>query len=288
MLPIRQTPTYRFHWLWSLLPLVLLPACDLEREVDLKLPDYTPQVVVECYLQPGQPYALTLLRSVSYFDPVRIDYVKDAVVKIHHRGRTERLDMVGFPITLAGPGFEVQRPIFGDSLFFYLSAQLVQAEYDTDFELEITTPDGKQLSAKTRILRPVSIDTLEYKFNDDSLAFLLTKFQDNPNEKNWYRRVLQKGTTRDEPDQDFTINDEISNGQQITFGTAYNYKRGDTLISTLYHITKEYYDFRETIDAAFTANLSPFGQPASIASNIQGGIGIFTGITFDRKQIIIR
>jgi hypothetical protein len=274
--------------LWAILPLTLMTACNLEQEVDLKLPEYTPQIVVECYLQPGQPYALSLLKSVSYFDPVQVSFVKGAEVKIIHNGRTERLQQVGFPLVLAGPGFEVQRPIFGDSLFFYFSAQLVPEEYNTDFRLEITGPNGEQLTAVTQILPPVRIDTLEYKFNDDSLAFLLTKFQDNPNTQDWYRRVLQKGSLDNDAEQDFTINDEIANGQQITFGTAFDYERGDTLIATLFHITKDYYYFRETIEAAFTANLSPFGQPARIASNIQGGMGIFTGLTFDRKEVIIR
>jgi hypothetical protein len=278
----------RMHGLWALLPLVLLTACDLEQEVDLKLPEYEPQIVVECYLQPGQPYAVSLLRSVSYFDPVQVNYVKGAEVTIIHNGRTERLQLIGFPLSLAGPGLEVQSPVFGDSLFFYFSAQLVPAEYDTDFRLEITGPDGEKLTAVTRILRPVRIDTLEYKFNDDSLAFLLTKFQDNPDEKNWYRRVLQEGSIDNDPQQDFNINDEISNGQQITFGTAFDYEKGDTLIATIYHITEDYYLFRETIEAAFTANLSPFGQPARIASNIEGGIGIFTGLSFDRREVIIR
>lgn len=273
--------------LWALLPLLLLTACNLEQEVDLKLPAYEPQIVVECYLRPGQPFILSLLRSVSYFAPVQVNYVKNAEVTITHNGKTERLQLIGIPLSFAGTEFALQSPILGDSLFFYASTELVPAEYDTEFLLEVTGANGEKLSAVTRILRPVPIDTLEYKFNDDSLAFLLTKFQDNPDEKNWYRRVLHKSSINNDAEQDFTINDDISNGQQITFGTAYEYEEGDTLIATLYHITEDYYRFRETIEAAFTANLSPFGQPAGIASNIQGGIGIFTGLSFDRREVVI-
>lgn len=269
------------------LTLLLFSACDLEQEVDLKLPEYEPQIIVECYLQPGQPFTLSLLRSVGYLDPVEVDYVKNATVTISYGGQTEELSMFALPLSIAGPAFETQSPVFGDTLFFYASINTVPADYEVDFKLEITGPDGEKLSAITKVLAPVEIDTLEYKFNDDTLAFVLTKFPDDPEQDNFYRRVLHEGSIENEAEQDFTIDDDIANGQQITFGTGFDYEIGDTIISTIFHITEDYYDFRETSEAAFTANLSPFGQPARISTNIQGGIGIFTGITFDRKQIII-
>jgi hypothetical protein len=45
-------------------------SCNLSKEVDINLPEYTDQPVVECYLIPGQRYELLLTHSNSFFDPL--------------------------------------------------------------------------------------------------------------------------------------------------------------------------------------------------------------------------
>jgi len=73
----------------------------------------------------------------------------------------------------------------------------------------------------------------------------------------------------------------------LVFGTAFEYAPGDTLISTLYHISEDYYDFLESLETALNSNGNPFVQQESTRSNINGGIGIFTGFTLDRKMVIV-
>ncbi|RMG69395.1 MAG: DUF4249 domain-containing protein [Bacteroidetes bacterium] len=295
--------TLRYPFL-LLLPLWLM-ACNLTQEVDLELPEYDPQVVVECYLQPGQPYLLTLVESTGYFEDVELNYVRDAIVTITHEGQTDTLQplefrfddpLLGLLIDTAQLG--ILRPILGDGLYFYGSFTPVPTDYNSDFALKVRLTDGRELSSVTQILPPVPIDTVEWRFDEDSLAFSLTKVQDNPNQANYYRRLLQRRERRISQDgqdttwvsdveQDFTLDDEFSNGELLTFGTPFVYRYQDTLINTLYHITADYYRFITTRDAAITASFSPFGQPAVVYSNIEGGMGIFTGISFDRKVTVI-
>ena len=52
--------------LWLLLPLSV--ACNLEKEIEIELPEYGGQIALECCLEPGKPYRLTLTRSTAYFD----------------------------------------------------------------------------------------------------------------------------------------------------------------------------------------------------------------------------
>ncbi|GAB4410755.1 MAG: hypothetical protein OHK0039_15340 [Bacteroidia bacterium] len=291
---------------WTLLP--LLTACGLTQEVEIELPEYEPQIVVECYLQPGQPYLLTLIESTSYFDDVRVNYVRDAVVTITHDGRTDTLSPLEIAFDTPGVGqlidtalLKALTPIFGESLYFYFSFQPVPASYLTDFDLEVRTPAGEVLRSRTQIMPPVEQLPLEWKFNDDSLSLVLTRFQDDPARVNYYRRLLQERERRivDNPDgsqdtlwvsdteQDFTVDDELLNGQMATFGTGFEYRLGDTVISTIYHITADYYRFVQTRDAAIQASFSPFGQPAVIYSNIEGGTGIFTGITSSTVSVVV-
>ena len=67
-------------------------ACNLTKEVDIQLPEYTVQPVVECYLEPGKPFRLLLTRSYGFFDPLGLDssfisktLISDAVVTIGAR-----------------------------------------------------------------------------------------------------------------------------------------------------------------------------------------------------------
>ncbi|MEZ4777189.1 MAG: DUF4249 domain-containing protein [Bacteroidia bacterium] len=275
----------------TLYTLVLLAAvvaaCDMQKEVDLKLPEYESQMAVECYLQPGQPYILSLIESVPYYDNIRIKYVTDATVTIAHNGKTITLNRFGVAVPDSLDELGVLKPIIGDTIYTYVAFDVVPENYYQDFTLEITRANGDKLFATTQILPPVKIDTMTYKYNDDQKAFVLTKFQDDPDRANFYRVVLQRHNLNDNPDQDFFVNDEITNGEEFSFGTAFEYEKGDTLIRTVYHITEDYYRYLETSSAATDANYNPFGQPATIKSNISGGLGIFTGITFDRRWLYI-
>ncbi|MDX2283000.1 MAG: DUF4249 domain-containing protein [Bacteroidia bacterium] len=286
-----------------------LAACNLQQEVDIDLPEYEPQTVVECYLQPGQPYLLILTESSGFFEDIRIRYVRGAQITIRNGSNTVTLQPAEFGINTPGIGQLLDTallrrlvPIFGESIYLYTSFLPVPADYASDFELKATLPDGRTLSALTRILPPVSGLEQEVKFGSSGEALVLTKFQDDAGTANFYRRVLElrrteiRQNSQGQPDtvlvvrseQDFVVDDDISNGQQITFGTGFFYDPGDTLVGTIYHITSDYYQYINTRDAAIAANLNPFSQPATVYSNIQGGKGIFTGMTLVRDTAIVQ
>lgn len=286
-------------------------ACSLQKEVDLELPEFEAGVVVESYLEPGSPFFAMLVESVSYLGSSEINFVKNADVFIRYNGTEVQLIPFAIPLNINIQENDLidinllrtLRPIIGDSVYFYASLGEVPALYDKPFELEVRTPNGQVLTSSTQIPRPIPIDSMEYRFDDeDSLAFALTKWQDPADEVNFYRRVLDRSYTeegfdstgnslglivRSDEIQDFIIDDDIENGQLITIGSDFEFVRGDTITATNYHITAEYYRFIETSDAAFIANLSPFGQPTLIESNIKGGTGIFTGFSRTNRILVI-
>ena len=53
--------------------LAFFSACNLTNDVNIDLPDYDRQPVVECYLEPGKPFRLLLSQSYSFFDPFGLD-----------------------------------------------------------------------------------------------------------------------------------------------------------------------------------------------------------------------
>lgn len=266
----------------NLAPLLLLlgciTACDLTKDVDVDLPVYEAELVVECYLQVGEPYRLLLTRSAGFFDPAGLPLVDDALVLIKHEGNVDTLtnDIFINPTTM--------------QLHNYGSATS-PSSLDGVYELEIVGPQGDRITASTVILPPVPITELEIvPREEDSLVVVLTRIADPINEANFYRRLFHLGgdIVSGEVEQDFTAGDSfLEAGSELVFGTAYDYAPGDTLISTLYHITEEYYDFVESLETALNGNGNPFIQQESTQSNVVGGIGIFTGLSFDQKTVVI-
>ncbi len=278
-------------WVWVLFGLSAngILSCNLEQEVELKLPAYESQYVVECYLEPGKPFQLLLTRSAAYFAPFPSDpqefleetLVDSAEVTITHQGTVYTLNN----------GFFIQPDAF--KLYNYGSFDLVPADYDSDFVLDISLPDGAHYTAKTRIRPPVAIDELvaETTSPQDSLYRFLAYFSDpDPGTDDFFHYTLNVGSLDSVPYHNFVITDEFAQEDQLAVGTGPSFERGDTLIATICHIDQAYYDFFTSLLMAEQSNGNPFAQPSSILSNIEGepaALGIFTGINCDRDTLII-
>ena len=257
--------------------------CDLEKDVELDLPLYENELIVECYLEVGKPFNAVISESVGFFESNDLPLIPGATVTITHRGNTYELKGgVYSDTTTAMPRF-----------FNYGSETICPPHYNEDFTIMVNDNQGRIATATTQILEPVLIDTLEVVWKPDSqveVGLVFTRFFDPPEIENFYRRTFQKGPIlgMGQNEQDFTTTDNFADDDnQIVFGTDFNFFKNDTIISTIYNIDKAYYDFQESIQNAVSSNGNPFGQPGVIVSNIEGGIGIFTGLSYDRKIMII-
>ena len=274
-------------WIWLCLMFLAIIACDLEQEIDIELPDYTSQPMVECYLQPGSPFSLLLTRSSRYFDPFpssNAEFLESllldsAEVYIRFNGRTVQLEN------------RLAFNPFTRRVTNYNSNEVVPVVEGTTFELEIILPTRQVITASTVTLPVVPIDSVvvEYAPND-TLARALTYFTDRPDTQNYYRRMLHSSSIDSLPEQDFTVDDRFVDSVFV-FGSGYNFKAGSLLINTLVHIDKAYFDFLESVNNASNSNGNPFSQPSPIISNLEspppGAIGIFTGLSLYRMSTIV-
>jgi hypothetical protein len=255
--------------------MILFSSCDLEKEVELNLPEYERELVVECWLEPGKPYRLSLTESVGYFDSISLPIISDATVYIVHQGDTVYL----LPI----PSLDEGR------LFNYTALETVPADYSSDFLLFVSDPQGRTVTGRTQILPPVPIDTLEYEFNDKDSALVRCKFRDNVQADDFYLFTLHENSLSKRRELAFEITDRVAapNGDML-LSTLYFRQRGDTAIVTLYHVTQEVFDYIQSGESAEDANGNPFAPPTAVYSNVQGGIGIFAGLPYDRDSVIIQ
>lgn len=266
----------------------LLVACNLTKDVDIDLPAYQTQPVVECYLEPGQPFRLLLTNSYGFFDPFGLD--SNFVQKTLLDGATVTISYNGQTDTLAnGLFFTFVAPI---KIYNYQSNRLVPATVGLEYTLNITLRDGGLIAGRTTMLPKVEIDSVVVEFSPqtDTLARILTYISDDRSMLNYYRRLLNYGSLDSVPEQDFLVDDRIVKTDLIAFGTGYELTQGDTAFNTIFHISKDYYDYYESVQLAVVGNLNPFAQPSPIKSNVSGSgnpLGIFTCLVYDRDTTII-
>jgi len=254
----------------------LLYGCNMEQDFEVVLPVTPSQLVTECYLEPGQPYRLTLTESQSYLADPAIPLVEDATVIIFYKGQPDTLKYAPSYDELTG------------KYYTHASSKIMAGQPGDTYSLQITDKKGRKLTGTTTVLPVVPLDTVEYRYNDRDKAFLVAKYQDEASTKNYYLFSVQRDSLTKRAEIDYTADDNISNGQASAFGTGYDFEKNDTVIVSLYHLEKEYFDFYNSVENAREANGNPFSQPAGLISTVQGGYGVFTNLVFDRKTIILK
>lgn len=283
---ISKRTAHSFLFLIVLLTLGL-GACNLTRDVEVELPDYERQPVVECYLEPGKPFRLLLSQSYSFFDPLGLD--SSFLNKTLLQGATVKISYNGESVTLPNQFSFEPGPL---KLFNYTATQLVPATPGIEYTLDITLSDGNTITGKTIMLSPVPIDSVPVQFNPQvpDKARTLMYATDDLSTADFYRRMLHISSLDSLAEQDFITSDRLSTNATVAFGTGYDFVVGDTVINSLFHITEDYYNYIESVQLAVVSAGNPFAQPSPIKSNVTGSsnpIGIFTCLVYERDMRVI-
>ncbi|HEX8426834.1 DUF4249 domain-containing protein [Hymenobacter sp.] len=275
------TTSLLFRRLAWLLVLVPFAGCDLQKNIEVDLPVLPAQLVVECYLENGQIPRLTVTESVPYLsspDPV---VPSDVTVKLTlPNGQVQELRY--FPAA-----DRTTR-----KAFTHIGLRRVVARPGDTFKLEVTDTKGRRVTGTATMPTRVPIDSVEYQYNDlppeSREAFVLTNFTDPAGVGDYYRLQVHRDSISDDPEVDYDVEDRLNDGTNFTLGTSYIFDPGDRLFVTLYHFDRPYYLFRQSVNDARNANGNPFSQPSSIKSTVEGGIGVFTILSYGRKRLNIR
>lgn len=259
----------------------LLAGCGLQQDIDVVLPAYPPQLVVEGYLENGQLPRLTVSESTPYLAPPNPQVPTDVkAFLILPNGQRQELRFA--------PG---QDRATGKAFTHVGTRRLVAAPGQT-FGLELIDTQGRRVTGQATMPALVPIDTVEWKFNDKSpeqrRAYLLTRFRDPAATTDYYRFQIHRDSISEEAEVEYTVEDRLNNGAEYTLGTSYEFATNDTLLVTLYHIDRPYFQFLQSVEDARNANGNPFGQPAGIKSTVQGGIGVFTILSYQRRLVIVK
>lgn len=259
-----------------LLPVsLLLIGCS--KEIELDLPAYEPKMVLEFYLENDKSLNCLLQESIPYTDTTVYKLIDNALVVLIYNGIRDTL----FNTVYFDSYFE--------KFYNYHNDRVIQLQPNTDYEVYVKDEKGREMTGRTRLKNVVPIDTLVVDYDADNKAAVGMIFNDNGNTENYYRIVAFKDapTVKEDGVWDITFTDILFNGDQFSFYTGYAFNRGDTVTGRLYHLTDEHYSFAESVNDAQASNGNPFGQPANIITNLTGGIGVFTTLIYDEKEIIL-
>jgi hypothetical protein len=273
--------------------LIALIFYSCEKEANVKIPETEPKPVLVCFISPEDS-----LISVSLTNSIPL-YTKNSVKYPY--------EINNATITISNGSKSVKIPWYKDSIGYQISTTLFPIYPGETYSLEVNIPDGRKLSAKTKVpanvfpqfnftLTKNLIDSNEYSVNYNFIYEL--SWNDIPSEANYYRGIIYNlysdstlaPDTVAQPLNELFESDQGKDGGLIKINGQGNlfYVPGATPISSTNYIAylmlcnKDYYDYHK--DLFNNNDTNPFAESKINFSNIEGGIGCFSAYRMSKKR----
>ena len=254
--------------------LFLFSSCEEVIEIDLNTSN--PQVVIEAQLQEGQhPFTVQISETTDYFDSAPPVFIDNATVVLSDNEG----ESINIPLSDNGK-YEAE----------------VEAVAGKTYSLEVNI-DGERYVASSFLPEQVKIMDLEAQFQEEN-AFLdegylvFTRFEDDPDDKNYYRFIHTVNDTLQNGGNDLQVlDDDLFNGgfaRVPLFQKIFN--TGEVVSVMLYHIDKASYDYYNSLsdivgeDGPNSGSAAP-GNPTTNWSN--NALGFFSAYSVDALSIEI-
>jgi len=291
--------------------LMILSSCS--KEVQIDLPGYQEQIVIDGSIELGQPAIVLLSKSADIYSPTNLEaylgnFISGANVVVSDGNTLDTL--IEICTDNLPPGTEeIAAAFFGIpieqltslNLCGYFSSNMIGVE-GRSYELTVNV-NNDVFTATTQIGEPTALDSLYWKpeGNLENHGFSWAKLSDPQGVYDAYLWEVQKLNIQDNGTQDplsyKTFNPYFDDAffDGLSFEFAYEnpisfqdssvedqfrgyYEIGDTILVKLSKLGRDEYNFFEKkYNQIYTAG-NPFATPTNIPSNIEGGaLGIWVG-----------
>jgi hypothetical protein len=294
--------------------LSILTSCTKEIEIDI--PGYQEQVVIDGSIETGMPPLVLLSRSKDIYSPTNLQaflegFVTGATVTVSDGINSVQLEEVctdNLP-----PGSEaIAAAIFGipesELVNYHLCAYTtfntsIWGQVGKTYALTVSF-EGKTYTSSTTIEQPSSLNSLYWKQDGDltNYGYSWATLTDTPNKYDAYKwevKRINTGIDGQPIDKVFTktfspvFDDDFFDG--LTFDFFYEnptvwedntvpdeykgyYKIGDTVVVKLSKMDRYVFNFMEKKYIQLATAGNPFATPTNIPSNIEGGaLGVWAG-----------
>ncbi len=245
-----------------------MTACMLNNNIDIDFPNENEKVMIEAYLTPGRNFELSLMETNSLSKDLYLRLCWNAQVEI--TSNNDNIKLLNILNTDKKTHYT----------YNYGSPKYIPHSYNGTYKLKIITQLGDTVTAETKTVSSVKIAKTE--ITENKLNISLNKVDD----EDPYYICVAEGSINDKA---VTIakNYDCSGVKEkpFTFCLIHNFFKWEKIKIKLFHITKEHYNFFNSVDKAHDANIDPFTTPQKIDSNIKNGIGIFTFYTVDSSTL---
>ncbi|MBL4862551.1 MAG: DUF4249 domain-containing protein [Crocinitomicaceae bacterium] len=297
------------------LSVLVLTGCT--KEVQIDIPGYAEQLVIDGRIETGQPPIVLISRSKEVYASTDLNaflngYVSGAIVTVSNGTTTVQLDTLcsnNLPpgteeIAAAMLGIPVdQLEDYTICAYSTLNSQ-VWGEIGKTYTLNVSF-EGKSYAGETTILPPTPLVNTFWKADDDTgnYGYSWATLADPPGQFDayfWEIRRINKDVDGVPIDDNFTetyapvFDDEFFDG--LTFEFAYEnprsfdpstpeslrgyYKIGDTVVIKFSKIDHNVYDFFEKKYIQLQTAGNPFATPTNIPTNLSNGaLGIWAGFS---------
>ncbi len=315
---------FTFAILAFLLSILVIVGCT--KEVDLEFPEGDPKIVVDGLIEPGSPPFIFLSKSNSFnqgVDPSTLSniFLHEAIVTINDGENdyildelcVSNLDPTQLETLSNSIGISVE-DLENIEYCIYTNFALI-GEIGKDYDLVIEY-ENETLHSTTSLLEPVPLDSIWFQTNgNDSLGLIHGLLSDPANQRNAYRwfaqRINLRPGTNVMKDPTFiaplgsAFDDRFIDGLSFEFFAARGikpnsqapednnieaglFKTGDTVVVKFSAIPHESFMFYFIMEDQLVNNGSPFATPTNIPSNIDGGLGVWTGYSSYFDTLVIQ
>lgn len=298
-----------------IIPLVVL-FIRCEKEVKIDIPGYKKNLVIDGFIETGQPPFVLLSTSKDIYAPTDLNsflsgFVSGATVTVSDGTTTVQLDEIctnNLPPgteALAAQIFGVPESELGN---YHLCAYttfnpLMFGQVGKTYDLKVVS-DGKTYTASTKILVPTALNSVYWKAENSvpDYGYSYAWLTDPPEKYDAYKWEVKRinknsdGTPRDANFKETyspVFDDEFFNG--LTFEFSYEnpmswddeglddkyrgyYHKGDSVVIKFSKMDRNVFDFMEKKYMQIQTGGNPFASPTSIPTNIAGGaLGVWAG-----------
>jgi Domain of unknown function (DUF4249) len=275
-----------------------------EKNIDFKLKEAEPLLVVDAQIEDGQPPVVVLTKSLGFFNNINPQqlansFVRNAEVYVSNGTLTHRLFEFAIPVS---PGFVVYA--YSNNVLSPNGSFV--GEIGKSYTLRIIT-EGKEYTSTTNIpTNALHLDSIWAKplfSNTDTLKRdLFFRATDPTGLGNAGRYFTKRNSGNFLAGENSVFDDQIIDGtsfnSQIPQGIDRNtnvprsenfFAKGDTITLKWCNVPRSTYTFWNTWEFAAQSIGNPFAQPNKVIGNISNGaLGAFCGYAVEYKTVIAK
>lgn len=310
------------HSINRILPILLLWvffATSCEEPIDLDIANSEPQLVVSSHFQPGHPFQVTITKSRNILSSEADEYVNNAVVRVLTQSGREldKLQLKNFrnpiyesrrllPESGKAYRLEVNTPdqekiVAEDIVPFPVALEEIRIDtievfgeaedrvYKVAISVQFDDPIGAQDYYHLRLYK--HIVTEESNLNISGFA--------GDGEVTKLMPLMPLESDKDNPavtfhyeDGGILFTDEDFDGQKSALKfysllSFNNEERSSKLLGELRTVSESYYLYHTSLSRQIANKDRPFVEPISVFSNIENGLGIFSGYAVFRDSVFV-